>query len=43
MSEVSDPTRYLGNQQNHQRMYDFERDIIRVKTLLMLTLPLCMI
>ena len=31
MSEVSDPTRYLGNQQNHQRMYDFERDIVRVK------------
>jgi hypothetical protein len=31
MPEYLDPTRYLGNQQNHQKMYDFERDILRVK------------
>lgn len=31
MPEFLDPVRYLGNMQNHQRMYDFERDILRVK------------
>jgi hypothetical protein len=31
MPEYLDPTRYLGNQQNHQKMFDFERDILRVK------------
>lgn len=31
MPEYLDPTRYLGNIQNHQKMYDFERDILRVK------------
>lgn len=31
MPEFQDPTRFLGNQVNHQKMYDFERDILRVK------------
>lgn len=31
MPEYLDPVRYLGNMQNHQKMYDFERDILRVK------------
>ncbi len=31
MPDYLDPTRYLGNIQNHQRMYEFERDILRVK------------
>lgn len=31
MAEYNDSTRYLGNITNHQRMYDFERDILRVK------------
>lgn len=31
MPEYLDPTRYLGNVQNHQKMYDFERDILRVR------------
>lgn len=31
MPEYLDPVRYLGNMANHQKMYDFERDILRVK------------
>lgn len=31
MPEGYDPVRHLGNPQNHQRMYDFERDTLRVK------------
>lgn len=31
MAEYLDPVRYLGNMANHQKMYDFERDILRVK------------
>jgi hypothetical protein len=31
MPDYQDPTRFLGNMQNHQKMYDFERDILRVK------------
>lgn len=31
MPDYLDSTRYLGNIQNHQKMYDFERDILRVK------------
>lgn len=31
MAEWQDTTRYLGNMQNHQKMYDFARDILRVK------------
>lgn len=30
MSDI-DPVRHLGDPVNHQRMYDFERDILRVK------------
>lgn len=31
MPDYLDPVRYLGNMSNHQKMYDFERDILRVK------------
>ncbi len=31
MPEYLDPVRYLGNMTNHIKMYDFERDILRVK------------
>lgn len=31
MPEYLDPVRYLGNMANHQKMYDFERDILRVR------------
>jgi hypothetical protein len=31
MPEFLDPVRYLGNMSNHQKMYDFERDMIRVR------------
>lgn len=31
MSDAYDPVRHLGNPQHHQRMYDFERDVLRVK------------
>lgn len=31
MPEYIDPTKYLGSITNHQKMYDFERDVLRVK------------
>jgi hypothetical protein len=31
MPEYYDPVKHLGNPINHQKMYDFERDILRVK------------
>src|ERR1017187_7277337 len=31
MPEWLDPVKYLGSQQNHQKAYEFERDIIRAK------------
>jgi hypothetical protein len=31
MPEYNDPTRYFGDITIHQKMYDFERDILRVK------------
>lgn len=31
MADFDDTTRFLGNTANHQKMYDFERDILRVK------------
>jgi len=31
MPEYIDPTRFLGNQANHQKMYEFEHDMMRVR------------
>jgi hypothetical protein len=31
MAEWEDPVKFRGNMTNHQKMYDFERDILRVK------------
>lgn len=31
MPDYIDPVRYRGNMTNHQKMYDFERDTLRVK------------
>lgn len=31
MPEYYDPVRHLGPQANHQKLYDFERDVLRVK------------
>jgi len=31
LPDYLDPVRFLGNMANHQKIYDFERDILRVK------------